>query len=94
MALNLSKDTVTDVKYENSTLTFTIPNANIATVLGEAYATGVDGDIQATIVNDGSVITSIELRYTISADTKAGLEASQMVVYVEYQYDIQPITIA
>ena len=94
MALNLTKDTVTDIKYENSVLTFTIPNANIATVLGEAYATGVDGDIKATIVNDGSVIVSIELIYTVAADAKAGLEASQMTVYVEYQYDIQPITIA
>lgn len=93
MALTLDKETVTDVVYENSVLTFTIPNANIATVLGEAYATGVDGDISVTIVNDGSVITSIELRYTVPADTKAGLEASQMIVYVEYQYDIQQITI-
>ena len=94
MALELDKDNITDVVYENSTLTFVIPNANIAIVLGEAYATGVEGDIQVTIVNDGSAITSIELRYTLAADAKAGLEASQMIVHIEYQYDIQPITIS
>ena len=94
MALNLTKDNVTDIVYEDQVLTFTIPNANIATVLGEAFATGIDGDIKVTIVNDGSVITSIELSYTLAANSKANLEASQMTVRVEYQYDIQPITIA
>lgn len=94
MALNLDKKSVTDVKYENHTLTFTIPNANIATVLGDGYEAGVDGDIKVTIVDDGAVVTSIELRYTLAGNTKANLPASEMIVFVEYHYDIQHITVS
>ena len=94
MALNLVSRALSDVAYENNVLTFVIPNANIETVLGEGYNKGIEGDIKVTIVNDGAVITSIELVYTIAGDSAAHLEASQMVVFVEYHYDIQQITIA
>ena len=94
MALNLDAKALTEVVYQDNVLTFVIPNANIETVLGEGYSKGIDGDVKVTIVNDGAVITSIELSYTIAGDSKANLESSKMVVYVEYQYDIQQITIS
>ena len=94
MALNLNTRAITEIVYENNVLTFVIPNANIETVLGTGYAKGIAGDVKVTIVNDGAVITSIELRYNISGDSAAHLEESEMVVYVEYHYDIQQITVS
>lgn len=94
MAINLDKKSVTDVTYENHVLTFTIPNANIGIVLGESYANGIVSDVKVTIVDDGAVITSIELHYTLAGNDKANLPESEMVVKVEYTYDIEQITIA
>ena len=94
MALNLDSKSIAEMVYADNVLTFVIPNANIETVLGEGFSKGIEGDVQVTIVNDGAVITSIELRYTIAGDSKANLESSKMVIFVEYHYDIQQITIS
>ena len=94
MALNLDSKAITEMVYADNVLTFVIPNANIETVLGEGFSKGIEGDVKVTIVNDGAVITSIDLSYTIAGDSKANLESSQMVIHVEYHYDIQQITIS
>ena len=92
MALNLDKKSVENVKYEDHVLTFTIPVANAAKVLGEDYAANISGDITVTLVDDGAVVTSIELVYNLAGDDK-NLSESQMTVKVDYTYDIEKITI-
>lgn len=94
MAINLDKDRVTDVNYQDHVLTFTIPNANIDAVLGGAFSSGIAGDVKVTIVDDGAVVTSIELHYTLLGNDKAGLPQSEMIVKVEYTYDLEQITIS
>ena len=86
MALNLDKDTITDVVYENNVLTFVIPNEHIDTVLGAGASTGIEGDVKVTLVNDGAVVTSVELRYTLAGDSKANLGSSEMIIFVEYPF--------
>ena len=94
MAINLDKKSVTNVKYENHVLTFTIPNANIATVLGSGFVDLIAGDVEVTIVDDGAVVTSIELHYTAVGNEKANVAESEMTIKVEYTYDIEQITIS
>ena len=96
MGLNLDKNAVTNVVYENNTLTFTIPESNVATVLDEygqwSYSEDVVGDVEVTIIDDGPVITSIQLHYFLKGDGK-NLEDSEMTVTVNYDYKIEQITI-
>ena len=51
------------------------------------------GDVEVTIVNDGAVITSIELHYFLAANEAANLVESEMTVKVVYTYDLERITI-
>ena len=92
MALNLDKNAVTNVNYENHVLTFTVPKDNAATVLGEQYAQSISGDVQVKIVNDGAVVTSVELTYNLAGDG-VNLAESTMTVKVVYTYDLERITI-
>jgi hypothetical protein len=92
MAINLDKDAVENVVYENHTLTFTVPKENVATVLGTAYAEHVSSDVEITIVDDGAVVTSIELHYYLAGDG-AHLAESEMTVKVVYTYDLERITL-
>lgn len=93
MALNLKEEYMQNVKYENHTLTFTVTSQNAAAVLGESYAGNVSGDVKVTIVDDGAVITSIELNYLIKGDESINLVESEMTVKVIYTYDLERITI-
>lgn len=94
MAINLDKNCLANVEYKDKVLTFTVSAANAGTVLGSKYAADIAGDVQVTIVTDGSVVTSIELTYPLKGDEAANLVQSQMVVKVEYSYDIEKITIS
>jgi hypothetical protein len=93
MALNLDEDSLENVVYENNTLTFTIPVANVATVLGEEYSQNIGSDVEVVIVDDGAVVTSIDLHYFLKADESINLPASEMTVKVVYTYDIERINI-
>ena len=92
MAINLDKNAVTNVVYKDHTLTFTVPNANVATVLGNEYAKNIAGDVTITIVDDGAVINYVELHYNLKGDG-ANLAESEMTVKVTYTYDLERITI-
>lgn len=94
MALNLDEASVTDVNYADNVLTFTIPQANVATVLGADYSSNIASDVKVTIVNDGAVITSVELHYSLAGNAATNLPQSEMVVKVEYTYDLEKITIS
>lgn len=92
MALNLDKNAVENVSYENNTLTFTVPLANVATVFGEEYAKNISSDVEVKIVDDGAVVTSIDLHYHVAGDGK-NLAESEMTVKVVYTYDLERITV-
>ena len=93
MALNLDETAVTNIKYENHVLTFTVPKANAAKVLGEEYAKDISSDVMVKIVDDGAVVTSVELHYNLAGNPDINLVESVMSVKVDYTYDIEKITI-
>ena len=92
MALNLDENALTNVVYENNTLTFVVPEANVATVFGDEYAANIASDVEVTIVNDGAVVTSVDLHYYLAGDG-ANLPETEMTVKVVYTYDLEKITI-
>ena len=92
MAINLEESALTNVVYENNTLTFVVPVANVATVFGESYAANIASDVEVTIVNDGAVVTSVDLHYYLTGDG-ANLPETEMTVKVVYTYDLERITI-
>jgi hypothetical protein len=92
MALNLDATAITAMTYENNVLTFTVPADKAAIVLGADYAKNISSDVQVTIVNDGAVVTSVELHYNLAGDG-ANLAESEMTVKVTYTYDLERITI-
>ena len=93
MAINLQEDAVTNVNYADHTLTLVVPKENAATVLGADYAKNISSNVEITIVDDGAVITSIELHYYLAGDG-ANLGESEMTVKVLYTYDLERITIS
>ncbi len=84
---------VTDAVYENHKLTFTVPSENTEAVLG----TEIDADVLGEICDEGAVITSIKLTYTIdeSYDSENDITIPETVVevYAEYSYDRQSISL-
>ena len=92
MAINLEESALTNVVYENNTLTFVVPEANVATVFGADYAANIASDVEVTIVNDGAVVTSVELHYYLAGDG-ANLPETEMTVKLVYTYDLERITI-
>lgn len=92
MLLNLDESVLQNVHYENHTLTFTVLEADAAVVLGEEYAADIASDVQITIVDDGAVITSVDLHYNLAGDG-ANLQETEMTVKVIYTYDLERITI-
>lgn len=93
MALNLDNDFVKTYTYDNHVLTIDVAKENAAQVLGEDYAQYIDSDVHIVIVDDGAVVTSIELTYYTVANAEANLDRTQMYVRVDYTYDIEKITI-
>ena len=80
------------IEYLLNNMPFTIPEGNAATVLGEEYAQNIKGDVQVKIVDDGAVVTTVDLTYTLAGDG-ANLADSVMTVKVVYTYDLERITI-
>ena len=93
MALNLSDELVKSYTYENHVLTLDIAKENVAKVLSEEYAQYVDGDVHIVIVDDGAVVTSVELTYFTAPNEEVNLGRTEMRVRVDYTYDIEKITI-
>jgi hypothetical protein len=92
MAINLDESAVTNVTYDNHVLTFTVPKANAATVFGAEVAADLASDVEVKIVDDGAVITSIDIHYYLAGDG-VNLADSEMTVKVVYTYDLERITI-
>lgn len=92
MALNLDENLLTNVAYENHTLTFVVPAENVAAVLGADYSKGISGAVEVKIVDDGAVVTTVDLSYNCQGDG-ANLAETKMTVKVVYTYDLERITI-
>ena len=92
MAINLDATAITNMTYENNVLSFTVPADKAAVVFGADYAKNISSEVQVTIVNDGAVVTSVELHYYLAGDG-ANLAESEMTVKVIYTYDLERITI-
>ncbi len=100
IAINLEDSLLKDVKYTEgdngtNTLTFTVPNANIASVFGakedddtQSILTA-SSDVEVTITNDGALINSITISYSIEA-TRYYPER-RVVMTTEYEYGVQRI---
>jgi hypothetical protein len=93
MALEVREGNVTNATYENNVFTCTVPADKVAAVLGEEYAADVAGEVELKIVDDGAVVTSVELHYFLKGDESINLPQSEMNVKVVYTYDLERITI-
>lgn len=98
ITLAITADNVTNVKYTeelyNNTLTFTVPVANIDAVFG-VDANGdskivSDTAIKVTVVNNGAVVTSVEIEYERYGDDDT-YPTQVVIMKTEYSYDIQDV---
>lgn len=102
IAINLDESLITNANYtegENgiNTLTFTVPNANIAAVFGanadETALLTASSDVEVTITNDGALVTSITISYTAVEKTRYYPER-RVVLTTEYEYGVQNVELA
>ena len=100
IAINLDESLLTNVNYTEgdgvNTLTFTVPNANIASVLGanadnEALLTA-NSDVSVTIVDNGAFVKSITFSYSI--DGTRYYPKRQVVMTTTYEYGVQDVELA
>ena len=101
IAINLDESLLQNVKYtegENgiNTLTFTVPNANIAAVFGadsdDVALLTASSDVEVTITNNGAFVQSIAISYSIEG-TRYYPER-QITMITEYAYDVQDVELA
>ncbi len=93
MAINLDKNYVVDAVYDNHKLSFTVPAVNTSVVFGDEYAVDMGSDVNVVIVDDGAVITSIELTYNTKVNEDSHVGSSLMNIKVDYTYDLEKVTI-
>jgi hypothetical protein len=67
-----------------------VAKADTAKIFGEELA--VDADVYVEIVNDGAVVTSISLEYTLAADESQNLQETAVTIKVDYTYDLESIS--
>ncbi len=101
IAINLEESLLANVKYTEgangtNTLTFTVPNANIAAVFGEkednVALLAASSDVEVTITNDGALINSITISYSI--EKTRYYPERRVVMTTEYEYGAQRIELA
>ena len=101
IAINLDESLLTDVKYTEgedgiNTLTFTVPNANIAAVFGadsdDVALLTASSDVEVTITNNGAFVQSIAISYSI--DGTRYYPKRQITMITEYEYDVQSVELA
>ena len=101
IAINLDDSLIKDANYTESegknTLTFTVPNANIAAVFGanadEAALLTASSDVEVTITTDGALVTSIRIAYTVTEKTRYYPER-RVVLETTYEYEAQRVELA
>ena len=100
IAINLDESLLSGVNYTEAdganTLTFTVPNANIAAVFGadtdDVALLTASSDVEVTIVNDGAFVKSITISYSI--DGTRYYPERKVVMTTEYEYDVQSVELA
>ena len=88
VALNISSKYIKDYTYADKTLTFTVSKEDSEAVFGEA----LNAAANVVIVNDGAVVTYVEISYVAPADSSKNLPEQTIVIKVEYTYDLETIT--
>ncbi len=88
-ALNLNKDNIDDIEYDESSKTFTatVSSGNTGSVFGQ----DIPVDVTIKIVNDGAQITSVHVEYTLPAE--GDVQETKIVIDVEYTYDNERINL-
>lgn len=101
IAINLDESLLTGVRYTEgedgiNTLTFTVPNANIAAVFGadsdDVALLTASSDVEVTITNNGAFVQSIAISYSI--DGTRYYPKRQITMITEYEYDVQSVELA
>lgn len=91
-AINFTSANVTDVKVDGTNLTFRIPSANVSAVFGNKLNINADSQgVTVEIETDGSLVTSVTIRYTSPAGDVLG-ECS-VVIKTVYSYDLEMVTL-
>ncbi len=91
MSLNLSSEYIKSFEYKDNLFRCIVPAENSAEVYGLAEDLTVPSTMEIT--DDGAVITSVIISYTLPADEEAQVAATEITVKAFYFYDIQDIDI-
>lgn len=92
IAVNVTKDNVTDLVADDAakTITFKVAADKTAEVFGEENAIGAD--VSVTVTHDGVVVTGTTLSYTVEG-TEDEYPDAVVTIKIAYSYDLEEITI-
>lgn len=95
LGLNVTDSTISNVKEEGKTISFTVVKANTQAVFGMA----INADVSVVIKHDGASIVAISLSYVEPAVESADpmnepdMPETQFSIEIKYSYDIEKINI-
>jgi len=91
MSLNLSSELIKNFEYKDNLLRCIVSAENTAEVFG--YAEDLPVSVSVEITDDGAVITSVIISYTLPEDADAQVAETDVTIKCFYFYDIQNIEI-
>ena len=91
VSLNLSSALITSFEYKDNIFRCIISKDNTAEVLGLEEDLPVPVTLEIT--DDGAVVTSVIISYTVPADDEAQVAETEITIKAFYFYDIQNIEI-
>ena len=91
MSLNLSSELIKNFEYKDNLLRCIVAAENTAEVFG--YAEDLPVSVYMEITDDGAVITSVIISYTLPEDADAQVAETDVTIKCFYFYDIQNIEI-
>ena len=96
ISLGITEDNIEHIEFEyaqyNNTVSFTVPKNKLKAVFGETDGVvNIDSDtaVKVTITNNGAVVTSVALTYSVLADKDVPKQS--VTVVTKYSYEIQPL---
>lgn len=86
-ALGLTLDTsaMTDIKFENNKLSFTVKAGEVTKIFGED--SDIKSDVNVVITTDGAVVIGVLIEYVVPEDLEIGAEEMTVKVEATYSYN-------
>lgn len=91
LGLNLDTSAMTDVRFADNVLSFTVKAGEVTKVFGAE--SDIKSDVDVTITTDGAVVIGVLVEYVVPEDLENGIEEMSVTVKATYSYAKEQLNI-